>query len=367
MILFALPRGYLYCELMFWYSYLSFRQQATHDDLSAKDGIDEDSASDPLVIHVGGKIAALKPETLAKLDQKSCQIVAAVSNNSWVRNVKSLREAARVYRASCTRHNSDRVDAETFYSDYSAHLKSKAADSKSADVIASATQIGGELRAAGVHQHAADAFAPSGAASNSAVAAAAAAASSDLDAVDGDDLFENDARSGGASMFSSGSGLMQAGTHATVVSTASAGALRPDAAKPIQAYLARRDRTSPQASLLANVSANMARVSSGTGVSAHESHFLNTPIGKSPDELLQIQSVDDFGDAMVDMQVNRLVWNSSLEKILNDGSSLRDMSFSESIEQLYHHLVTKMQVASGVAMKICRLVFAMKNVNHPFF
>lgn len=365
MILLALPRGHLYCELMFRYSYLSFRPQASHADLSAKDGIDEDSASDPLVIHVRAQIAALKPETLAKLDQKSCQIVAAISNNSWVRNVKSLREAARVYRASATRHNSDRVDADTFYSDYSAHLKSKTADSKSADVIAPATRIGGELRAAGVHQRAADSFAPSGAASNS--AAAAAAASSDFDAVDGDDLFENNSRSGGASMFSSGSGLMQGGTHATVVSTASAGALHPDAAKTIQAYMARRDRTSPQASLLANVSANMARVSSGTGVSAHESHSLNTPIGKSPDELLQIQSIEDFGDAIVDMQVNHLVWNSSLEKILNDGSSIRDMSFSESIEQLYHHLVTKMQVASGVAMKICRLVFAMKNVNHPFF
>lgn len=370
---------------------LSQLVQVTHDDLAAHKGssMDASDSGEPLVSLVASKIALISAATLASLDSKSRAVVQAVIAKTSARSVRSLREAARVFLDACAARHSDLIDADTFYTAYSAHLQKQSKVSKESNIVDVAASIGDKLHKSGVHSRASDAFPPH-------VSAAAAAAGgsyagerrgADADsgnegeghvsaaaaAVEMGDVEHVASHPAGPSLFSGGSTLSQSGVRAPVVSTANASLVSPTESRQLQAYMDRHSRGGgrpQQPSALAAVAANIAHAgcSGSGGITSHETHLLTVPVALSAEELLNISSVELFGEAMIDeLGVNRLVWNTALEKLVNDGSTLKDMSLDESIEQLFRHLTSVLLIPSGVANKICRLIFAMKRVNHPFF
>jgi hypothetical protein len=367
--------------------------QATPTDLAAHKGssISASDSSEPLVSFVASKIALISAATLATLDPKSRAVVQAVVSKTSSRSARSLREAARVFHDACSAHRSDLIDPDTFYVAYSAHLQKQSKVSKDSNIIEVATSIGGKLHQSGVHARAADGFPLHVSASTSAAggnfaserreadadsgnegeghfSAPAAAAAVDMSGVE-----RVASHSAGTSMFSGGSTLSQGGVRAPVVSTASASLVSPTESRQLQAYMDHRARGGggpKQPSALAAVAANIAHAgcSGSGGITSHETHLLTVPVALSADQLLEISSVELFGEAMIgELGVNRVVWNMALEKLVNDGSTLKDMSLDESIEQLFRHLTAVLLIPSGVANKICRLIFAMKRINHPFF
>ena len=63
------------------------------------------------------------------------------------------------------------------------------------------------------------------------------------------------------------------------------------------------------------------------------------PVASSDEALLDISSAELFGEAMIyELDVNHLVRNTTLEKLVDDGSTLKDISLDESSEQLFRHL-----------------------------
>lgn len=346
-------------------------------------------SSEPLVSFVASKIALISAATLATLDSKSRAVVQAVTSKTSARSLRSLREAARVFLDACAARRSDLIDSDTFYTAYSAHLQKQSKTSKESNIVEVAASIGENLHKSGVHSHASDAFPPHVSATS---AAAGGSYADERRAADADSGNEGEGRvsaaaaavemgdvehvashPSGPSMFSGGSTLSQGGVRAPVVSTASASLVSPTDSRQLQAYMDHRSRGGgrpQQPSALAAVAANIAHAgcSSGGGITSHETHLLTVPVDLSAEQLLDISSVDLFGEAMIgELGVNRLVWNMALEKLVNDGSTLKDMSLDESIEQLFRHLTSVLLIPSGVANKICRLIFAMKRINHPFF
>ncbi len=347
--------------------------QASEASLAQYKGIE---GTEPLVAFVCSQIAALPPAVVAALDPKSKHIADAVTAKTYTRGIKSLREAARAFAASCARHHVNPVDADTFYVDYTDYNRNKGAVSAQANVLPAALAIGGQLHAAGVHSHATDALGPTAAASTAAESAASTSATAAIEMDGGDggsgggEEISTSSGSASGGMFERGSTLLQDRQRAPVVSTAGEVPLSSHSARVLQAYVQRKERGGAPPSYLASFAAGMARTSSGSsggGLSPHESSSLAVPIELTSEELLGIVSIQNFSTALEALGVTGIVVNSSLEKLVSDGSTIKDLSRDDSIEQLYRHLVTVLTIPSGVAIKICRLIFAMKHVDHPFF